>query len=415
MRKRRTLFVAMVLVLALIVSVGCGQRAADTPAVGPIKIGILMPLTGDLGFLGGAMADSGKLAVKQINEAGGILGQQVEVIIADTQTDPVAAREAMDKLVNVDRVAIVVGAAGSTNSFAALEVAMAGQVAMISPSSTSPRFTTHDDGGYFHRTAPSDALQGAVMAQLAYNDGHRKAATLALNNDYGQAFIEVFVESFRARGGEVVEQVLYDPQGTTFTSEVNRIGASGADVVILVGYPETGAAILREAYQQGALDKMEFLLSEGLQDNELANLVGKDASGKFIIEGLRGTAPMATGPLRDSFFAAFAAEYGQEPAGPFDAHTYDAAIIALLAVEKAGSTNGPAVRDAIRQVSSPPGTQTSDIAEALRMIRAGQDVDFDGASGTLNMSEVGDVLSDYELWTIDAEGKVSRIGQVTPE
>ncbi len=359
------------------------------------------------------MADAAKLAVKHVNEAGGVLGKQVEFVLSDTQTDPIATKDAMDQLVNVQRVPVIVGPATSGNSKAALESAKQGKVVLISPSATSPDLSTIDDDGFFFRTAPSDALQGAVMAKLAYDEGFRKAATLAINNDYGQAFAKVFVESFQERGGEVVAQLQYDPQGTTFTSEINRLAEASPDVVIFIGYPDKGSVVLREAYQQGLLSQTTFLLSEGMQSDTLADDVGKDESGKYIIEGMRGTRPKAEGPMKQAFVDAFTQEYGKSPSGPFDAHTYDAAILAMLAMEKAGKADGTAIRDAVRAVSSPPGQKVSDVAEALKLIREGKDIDFEGASGNLNHNEVGDVLSNYEIWEVTSSGKTQVVGEVT--
>lgn len=429
MRQRRNVFLAVLMTVMMVVLAACGQQPSTgaepgsqtqqpgQQQAGPVKVGILMPLTGDLGSLGGAMADAAKLAVKQVNAAGGVLGQQVEPVVRDTQTDSGAARDAMDQLVNIDRVAAVVGAAGSPMSIAALQVAEAAKVPMVSPSSTSPTLSLPetDKGNWFMRTPPTDEVQSAVMAQLVLGEGKKRAAVLALNNDYGQGFAQFFKQHYEAKGGQVVAEVLYDPKGTTFTSEVGKVAQANPEAVILIGYPDTGSVILREAYQAGMLQSTTWLMSEGLQSDDLATMVGKGSDGKFIVEGLRGTRPQAAGPLADTFKKDFEAEYGKAPAGPFDAHTWDAAALVLLAIEKAGSLDGTKIRDAILAVSAPPGTKVTDLAEALKLVRAGQDIDFDGASGTLNMNEIGDVLSDYEVWQVGADGKTQIVGAVSPE
>lgn len=392
------------------------EPETETPAAGePIKIGIVLPATGDLGFLGGPMINAALLAIDVVNEAGGVLGgRMLEGVVADTRTEETAAREAADKVINVDGVPALVGAAGSGESFAVLAVAEQAQVVMISPSSTSPAFTTEDPGNWFFRTAPSDSLQGAVMAKYALQEGFTKAATLALNNAYGQGFKDVFIEVFESQGGEVVADVLYDPQGTTFSSEVEQVVNSGAEVVILVGYPETGSAILKEAYARGAFDSQVWLLSEGLRTPELPDLVGKDASGNYVLAGVRGTSPISTGPAYADFAQRFEAKYGSPPEGPFDAHTYDAVLLIAMAIEKAGQATGPAIRDALMSVASPPGQKVSTLAEALELIRAGQDIDYEGASGNVNFDEVGDVMAAYAVWEVTADGQIVDIVEIEP-
>ena len=143
--------------------------------------------------------------------------------------------------------------------------------------------------------------------------------------------------------------------------------------------------------------------------------MGKDAQGNYIIAGIQGTRPKATGPAYDLFVERSQAMHGEGPSGPFDAHTYDAVILAFLAIEKAGESSGPAIKEALLAVASPPGVKVSDPAEALKLIREGKDIDYEGASGNVNMDEVGDVLSAYEVWEIQPDGSVEAVGDVVPE
>lgn len=401
------------MVAAMVLLAACGGAGGGG---GTIKIGILQPLTGDLGSLGGPMADAAKLAIKHVNEAGGILGKKIEGVVSDSQTDPNAARDAMEQLAKVHRVPVVIGPAASSETMATLEVMKANKITVISSSATSPALTTADDGGFFFRTVPSDTLQGAVLAQIASKEGYKNAAVIAINNDYGQAFAAVFKESFEKRGGKLAASAFYDPQGTTFTSEVNSVAAANPDVVILIGYPDKGSVVLREAYQQGLTAKAKFLMSEGMQSDDLASTVGKDNAGKYIIEAMRGTRPAAMGPTRQQFMDAFQKEYSRASNGPFDAYTYDATVVALLAMQKAGKADGDAIRQAMVAVSSPPGQKVTSIAEALKLIKEGKDIDYDGASGSLDMDQVGDPVSGgYEIWVVGADGLTTVSAQVTLE
>lgn len=406
------MWLAGLIAVAMLLSACTGGSGGGDDDV--IKIGVLLPLTGDLGFLGEPMSKAAELAVDLVNENGGILGKQVKAVVADSRTVNEGAREGAEYLINVEGVKAIVGDAGSGNSFAALAVAKPANVVMVSPASTSPDFTTFDDGGYFFRTAPSDSLQGAVMAGLAYNEGCREAGTVALNNEYGEGFKNVFIETFQRLGGSVVADILYNPEGTSFTSEVNQLAAANPKCVLLVAYPETGSTILREAYQQGTLDVSTWLLSEGMQSNELADLVGKDSSGKYIIEGIRGTQPKSVGVGYEAFAAAYEKKYGERSSGPFDAHTFDAALLIMYAIQRAGANDGAAIRDNIQAVAAGPGELVSDIGTALQMLRDGKDINWDGASGNVDLDDVGDVLSDYEVWQVGADGNVSILYDVAP-
>ena len=276
---------------------------AMRPMQGEVKIGVMQSLTGDLGSYGGPMTDAIKLAAKQINANGGLLGKQLSLLAEDDQTNNVAAVDAVNKLVKVDRVPAIIGATGSGPSMSIIDITTKSGVLQISSSNTGTEFTTYKDNDLYFRTASSDALQGAAMAKLAKELGYKTASTIVINNPYGVGFEDVFVKAFEADGGQVLERVKYDPSQTVFDSEVQKIAASKPDFVMMVSYPETGSLILKTAYEKGALKTMPWLLSEGLKAENLADLVGKDSSGKYIAAGLQGLTPdpSAGGKAYDAF------------------------------------------------------------------------------------------------------------------
>ncbi|MBX6350511.1 MAG: ABC transporter substrate-binding protein [Clostridia bacterium] len=401
---------------------GASESEASGQAPAPAAVvGILLPATGDLGSLGQPMIKGAQLGYQVINDAGGVWGQPLEVKTADDGTDENKAHDAMQQLINLDKVSAIVGSAGSGISQAVLNVAKPANVAMCSPASTSPAFTTMDDGGLFVRTAASDALQGAVAAQVAYEEGYRKAAVIALNNPYGSGFAGVFKDTFTKLGGQMaLDPVLYDPKGSDFTGEVQRIAQAKPDVVELIGYPDTGSIILQEAYQAGLISSAHWILSEGMKDETLSDKVGKDPSGKPILAGVEGTAPSSSqGPAYSVFQKQLAAVYsGENPEGPFVSNSYDCAVLIGLALEKVGpehAHDGKAIAQAIIDVASPPGQKVSDPAVALHLVQQGEEIDFDGASGSLDMDQVGDIVSaTYEVWTIDDNGKIQHVKDITP-
>ena len=402
-------FVAIALILAVFLS-GCVEEGEDKEAAiteGDIKIGVMQSLTGDLGSYGGPMSDAIKLAAKEINDNGGLLGRKLVLLIEDDQTNNVAAVDAANKLVKVDRVPAIVGATGSGQSMSVIDITTGSGVLQISSSNTGTDFTNYDDGDLYFRTAPSDALQGSAMAKLAQERGYKTTSTIVINNPYGVGFEDVFVKAFEAEGGKVLEKVRYDPSQTVFDSEVQRIAEGKPEFIMMVSYPETGSLILRTAYEKGVLKSIPWLLSEGLKADNLAGLVGNDAEGNYIAAGLQGLAPDqdAGGKAYEAFKSLYQAEYGKEPA-IYCTNSYDALAVVALAIEQAKNATGRDIADNIRSVANPPGTEVSDLGEALSLIREGKDINYQGTSGDITFDENGDVSGSFTLWTIADNGSI---------
>jgi neutral amino acid transport system substrate-binding protein len=308
----------------------------------------------------------------------------------------------------------VIGAAGSDVNLAIIDIAVENQIVQISPSNTAPVFTTYEDDGFYWRTIPSDALQGKAMAKLTYNSGYANASTLVFNNSYGVGFEEVFKDKFEKRGGTVTNRVRYDSCGAPFNLEIDEVSAGDPDAIVLIGYSDTGSMILKTAYDKGVMDATDWLLSEWMRTDELAEMVGNDTEGNYIVANFTGITPdpRATGPAHDDFAAAYEAEYGREPA-VFCSNAYDAAVIIALAIEKSGSTDGTAIRDAIHDVANAPSVEVSDIGTALALIRNGTEINYQGASGNITVDDAGDVPGAYCQWQISDDGSV-MMGEAIP-
>jgi branched-chain amino acid transport system substrate-binding protein len=174
---------------------------AQQAAKAPIKIGALLSLTGDLQAYGENCLKGIKLALKQINEAGGVLGSQIQVVEADDQTSAQPAIDAAKRLVNVEKVAAIVGALGSGVTIpVATTVTVPSKIPQISPASTAPTITTLDDDDFLFRTVPSDAFQGVALAQITREEQLDRLAVIYINNDYGQGLADSFKAAFEKRG-----------------------------------------------------------------------------------------------------------------------------------------------------------------------------------------------------------------------
>lgn len=410
--------------------IGAGAALSAVPVTGclgsdKIPLGALLPLSGLLKDFGPPMMNGVELAVKRVNEKnGGVkieengekVNKKVTVIQEDSKTDSQAANSALQKLINVDGVPAFVGAAGSGVSKSIVQTAINNKVVQISPSNTSPYFTDLDDNGYYWRTCASDELQAAAMAKYAIEQkGYQTASVLYINNSYGQGFSTQFEKWFKDEfGGEIINNVGYSGDASSFSSEVSTISEGNPDLVVLVGYPEEGSIILSEAYQNGILEEANWLLSEGLRSDQLAEEVGKTDSGNFIVEGIMGTTPdpRAAADAYDDFAQYYEEEYGSSPT-TFVPHSYDAASLIMLAMEKSGKATGEAIKNNLMDVANPPGTEVFDPVEAIKMIRNGEQVDFYGAGGMQDFNDVGDVTSTFALWKVNSEGNVD-LGNTIP-
>lgn len=384
-----------------------------------INIGSVLPKTGALAAYGPAMENGVKLAVKEINDAGGVLGKKINLICRDSATTPDTAKtEAVDLISNYN-VCAIMGAGGSGVSMKMAEACIANKVVQVSGSSTSPALTTLADNGYFWRSVPSDALQGKVMAQVAWDKGYRTIGILYINNAYGSAFKDVLVTNFTALGGTVAHTVGY-PETTkeSYAEEIaevftgSKTGTAAqvdVDVICEIGYVGETITVLKE-WKAGGFGKT-FILADGHKSTELVTGVN-DAT---VTNGLIGTAPyVAESDLNHiNFTSAYYNYFGKSP-GIYSDTFYDAMILVGLAIQKAGSATGETIKDALTDVSK-TGTKigAGKFADAAAKIKAGEDIDYEGASGPVDFDSNGDVNGIYEVWGIMGSNIV-HIETITP-
>ena len=420
---------AMVVTVALLL--GACQTDGESPNAGTsdsatgLKIGSLLPSTGDLAPIGQPMIDAVPLLVKTVNECGGVNGAPITLVSEDDQTEPTAGNAAMAKLSEVDKVSGVVGSFASSVSQAAIDVAVRNQVMMISPGSTSPLFTEraakgdfqNGDLNYWSRTAPPDTYQARALAKLASEKGFKRVSTVVINNDYGVGFEQEFVKAFKQLGGNVVNEAKptrYDPKAATFETEAAAAFGGKPEAVVAVLYAETGALLLKSAYQQGLTENVQIMLTDGVKSDEFASQVGKTSDGKFIIEGAIGTVPGADGDALETLTALWQSQKNETPPA-FVPQSWDAAALLALAAESAESNAGDAIAAKLRDVAGPPGTEVTDVCQGIELLGQGEEINYQGASGNVDIDENGDVVGVYDVWSVKADGRLEITDQVLPE
>ncbi|APB34823.1 periplasmic binding protein [Gloeomargarita lithophora Alchichica-D10] len=403
-----------VTVAMLLAWVGAGCQTSPQG----LKLGVLLPATGDLSPIGQGMIPAVSLLVEQVNACGGVNGQPVTVFQEDDQTQPTAGAAAMTKLVEVNRVGGVVGSFASSVSQAALDVAVRNRVPMVSPGSTSPEFTQRakkgEYQGFWFRTAPPDTYQGAALAELARKRGLNRVGTVVINNSYGLGFEQEFIRALTQKGGQVVNRpTRYDPNASTLESEARSAFAGQPQAVMAAVYAETGALLLKSAYEQGLLPGVQVLLTDAVQSEEFVASVGKNQQGQSLISGAIGTVPGADGPALSALTKLWRSKQGSAP-GPYMPQTWDAAAVIILAAQAAGSNQGVDIAPKIREISGSAGQPVSEVCAGLALIKEGKKINYQGASGNVDFDQYGDVVGSYDVWQVTPEGKIQVIDRVMP-
>jgi neutral amino acid transport system substrate-binding protein len=385
-----------------------------------LKIGSLLSNTGDVASIAQPLPNAIKMAVDTVNGCGGVNGAPVTLVSEDDQSDPSAGKAGMTKLAEVDQVAGVVGSFASSVSTAAADVAVTNKVMLVSPGSTSPVFTQRaKEGkyqGFWARTAPPDTYQAQAMAQLAAKKGFKQVATIAINNDYGVGFEKEFVVAFKKLGGTVVNEAKptrYDPKATTFDSEVKAAFEGKPQAIAAIVYPDTGASLLKAAYEQGLSKGVTVMLPDGAYDPSFPEKVGKTSDGKFILDGAIGTVPGAHGKALANFNQKWSVS--GKPLTAYLQHSWDAASLLMLAAQAAKANTGEGIKTNIREVAGGSGQEVADVCEGLKLLKEGKKINYQGASGNVDIDPQGDVVGAYDIWQVQPDGKLKVIDTVDPQ
>ena len=373
-----------------------------------LRLGGILPETGNLAFLGPPEFAGVDLAVQDINEAGGVLGADIEWLPGDSGDNGEVANATVDRLLAED-VDGFIGAASSGVSLTVIDkITGAGKI-HFSPANTSPTFTDYADNDLYFRTAPSDVIQGAALADIMIGDGAATAAFLVLNDAYGTGLLEFTKGPFEEQGGEVVFESIYDPAAENFDAEVAGTVDANPDAIVIIGFDETSnilSGLIESGF--GPSDKLVYGT-----DGNMGNALAETFDDGSALAGMRGTLPGVDveGELAD-FRDGLLAIDPELIDFSYSAESYDAVVVTALAAEVAGTDEGSAVGAAINDVTR-GGEKCSTFADCKTLIEAGTDIDYDGVSGPLEFIDAGEpsvasilILEFDETGTIFVDGSV---------
>jgi branched-chain amino acid transport system substrate-binding protein len=373
----------------LSMAVAATVLCAAVPALAEdVKLGFIGGFTGPIESLTPPIFAGAELVVQQINEQGGILGGKLSLVSADGACDATAAAGAADKLINTDQVTAVVGALCTGETIGAFNGSgKAGNVVFVSPASSAPALTTLDDNDLVYRTTPSDAFQGVKMAELLISKGIKDVAVTYVNNDYGKGLADAFTAAYTAKGGTVSANVAHEDGKADYRAELGQLAGGGSQNLVVLAYANaSGQTILRQAVESG--DFTTYVGGDGMVGDDL--LKGIDVAS---VEGLIATRAGAPAGAATTTYEKLALDAGIQATATYAPQAYDAAFLLALAIEKNGSASRDGLSKALRDVASAPGEKIlpGEWKKAVELIKAGKDIDYDGAGGALDFDAAGDV------------------------
>ena len=360
------------------------------------KIGVMLGFTGPLESITPMMADGAELAIAEANASGKFLnGITLTPMRADsTCVDAAAATAAAERLVNTDGVVAIMGAdcSGVTGAVLA-NVAVPNGVPMISPSATSPALSTADDKGLFFRTAPSDARQGEVLAQILSEKGISEIAVTYTNNDYGKGLSDSFQSAFEAAGGTVTLAAPHEDGKADYSAEIGALASAGGEALAVFGYTDQGGkGMIQASIDTGAFDT--YVMGDGMYGDALLADLGADMEGSF------GTAPWSQGKGTE-MFTERANAAGLDPDAVYTRESYDAAALLVLAMMAGGAASSDAVAANVMAVANAPGEpiMPGELGKAFEILAAGGEVDYVGATG-VELIGPGEAAGSYRHFAV---------------
>jgi len=373
-------------------------------------VGSLLPATGDLAFLGPPEFAGVDKALLEIDAGGGVLGSPVTYIegdSGDTTTD--IASQTVDSHLS-QGVQAIIGAASSGVSLTVIDKITSNGVVQFSPANTAPDLTTYPDNGLYFRVAPSDVLQGAVIAADAIDSGVESMAVIARQDPYGEGLKDAVAKDFSAAGGTITADLLYDPAAADFAAEVSEIVASGPQAVTVIGFEET-TKLLQEMIKQGAgPQEIQIFLVDG---NISTTAYADFPAGTMT--GVKATVPSGETDLTD--FNNSLLEVDPDLTDfAYGAQSYDSMMLIALAAEAAGCGDGTAIATFLPEVAGNGGEKCSTWADCKALLDAGTAIDFEGVTGPVDFNEYGDLAQgtiSVNEYTSNTE--FEEIGKVTAD
>ncbi len=382
------------------------SRADETAA---LKIGLLMDFSGGSAEILTDRQRAFELAVKHVNEGGGVFGLPVAVAVGDTTSNPETAVAEARRLIEVEGVHAIVGPNSSAASLPIAErVTGPAGVPTVSFSATSPELSGVADKDFFFRVAPSDVLQGPVLARVVREQGFDHVGLVYVDDAWGRGL----AGTFEAAWAGTIRSVAVQRDQTGFLNELRKSAGAGTKALVVIAPGRMAEALVRESMENGLYD--QFAFGDAAKRPGLVRAIGGTHLG-----GMYGTGPAVApeSPASAAWEAAYVDEHAALPVRAYVKGTYDATVALALAAEAAGSLDGAAIRDRLRAVGGGPGMAVNagpeGIADALRILAEGGAIDYEGASGSMDWDANGDLSRGHVgIWRFTGDERIEEVGTV---
>jgi branched-chain amino acid transport system substrate-binding protein len=349
-----------------------------------IRLGALVPLTGAGGAYGPPMARAAKAVVDEVNAVGGINGRKLDLIVEDDQTSPEAAVRAARKLIDVDRVVAIMGTWASAVTTAVAPLCWESRT-FLTTTSGADSITLLPHQGYLIRTQPNTALQGLKFGDYAIERGAKRIFFVSPQTPFARSQFDTITAVARKAGSETAS-LIYDDNKPSYRTEVDEVLRFKPDAIIFGGYTPDTAIMLKDVYRAGFAG---LRIAFGYSVNQkLIDSVPAD-----VVESIVTISPSPA--AGSDAYARVARIAGVANPDPYTAQIYDQVNLVILALAAAGSAepSGTAIRDNVRKVSqSKDGTKVSNAPDGLKLLADGRSIDYDGASGPCEFTDIGDIL-----------------------
>jgi ABC-type branched-subunit amino acid transport system substrate-binding protein len=391
------------LLILLSGATGCAEQG--TPS-GTITFGTILGLTSSSADVVRKQLQAEQLAADEINGAGGVLGKKLALEVRDDAEQESLGIAKAQELINQLHVPVIVGSYSSAATLAIAGVTAPANVVLMSGSATAPEITSLPDADFVFRTCPPDTQQALLLSERARAYPFSRVAVMYDPSAYGRGLGFGFAVDFVQLGGTITDVVSYSVGAPSYASLLDHIYQKYPEAILLVAYPADGAQIIKDYLSGFATHNTFWFFTDGTEDQSFVDTVG----GSNFTFAHEGTGPgTASGDAFTSFERAYTARFAEDPT-QFAPNYYDALYLLALATEQAGAADGRSIRDHLRQVANPPGmiVGPGQFAQAVAAVRAGVKINYEGASGPVDLDENGDPVATYVRWQV-AGGAVTVV------
>ena len=396
----------------LLIGTAVAPTAARADESAALKIGLLIDFSSGSTEVWRDRQRAFELAIKHVNQGGGVFGRPVTVAVDDTTSDPKEAVAAARRLVEVERVHAIVGPNASANALPIAErVIGPAAIPTVSFSATSPALTVVADKDFLFRTALSDISQGPVLARVARERGFDNVGLVFVDDAWGRGLADAFEAAWEG----VVKSVPVHRDRTDFLTALYKSASGGAQALVVIAFESAALTMVREAIDNGLYDN--FVFGDAAKRPSLVRSLGGARLGNMY-----GTGPASARESAASaqWEASYIAEYGAPPVLAYVKEAYDATVALALAAQAAGRLDGAAIRDRLRAVVSSPGTLVNagpkGVADALLILAKGGEIDYEGASGSMDWDDNGDLRRGHiGIWRFTVDERIEEVRAVAFE